>query len=402
MRETQQYVVMHYGEVSIKGKNRPIFLRRLVRNVQQALDDLGDTTIEMLSGRLLVAAPIEIPWAILEERLRSVFGLANFARCAEAPHDLEAIKQTVSHVLHGCAFASFRITARRAFKELPFHSLELQQMLGAHVLATHQTRVALEDPVLNVHVDIVPRRALVYVEKIPGAGGLPSGMSGVLLSLLSGGIDSPVAAYRMMKRGCQVDFVHFHSYPFLDRTSQQKARQLAQRLTRHQYAARLFLIPFGELQQQIVGAAPAPYRVVLYRRYMLRIAEVLAQQTDAEAVVTGESLGQVASQTLQNLRVIEAASALPVLRPLIGMDKAEIMREAAGIGTYNISIQPDQDCCTLFVPRHPATRTTLAAIEAAEQALNTPALVQMALDGVQTVELHFPDVGASVASAVLS
>ena len=395
MHETHQYVVMHYGEVSIKGKNRPIFLRRLVRNVQQAVGDLGETAVQMLSGRLLVAVPMGVPWACLDERLRSVFGLANFARCMEAPHDLEAIKQTVSRVLHDRTFGSFRITARRAFKELPFRSLELQQVLGAHVLATHQTRVDLDDPALTVHVDIVPRRALVYVEKIAGAGGLPIGISGVVLSLLSGGIDSPVAAYRMMKRGCQVDFVHFHSYPFLDRTSQQKARQLAQRLTRHQYTARLFLVPFGEIQQQIVGAAPAPYRVVLYRRYMLRIALALAQRTGAEALVTGESLGQVASQTLQNLRVIEAASTLPVLRPLIGMDKAEITQEAQGIGTYNTSIQPDQDCCTLFVPRHPATRTTLAEIEAAEQALDTSALVQMALDGVQTVELCFPDVGVS-------
>ena len=395
MRETHQYVVIHYGEVSIKGKNRPIFLRRLVRNVQQAVGDLGETAVQMLSGRLLVAVPLDVPWACLDERLRSVFGLANFARCMEAPHDLEAIKQTVSRVLHDRTFDSFRITARRAFKELPFRSLELQQVLGAHVLATHQTRVDLDAPALTVYVDIVPRRALVYIEKIPGAGGLPSGMSGVLLSLLSGGIDSPVAAYRMMKRGCQVDFVHFHSYPFLDRTSQQKARQLARRLTRHQYTARLFLVPFGEIQQQIVGAAPAPYRVVLYRRYMLRIALALAQRTGAEALVTGESLGQVASQTLQNLRVIEAASTLPVLRPLIGMDKAEITQEAQGIGTYNTSIQPDQDCCTLFVPRHPATRTTLAEIEAAEQALDTSALVQMALDGVQTVELCFPDVGVS-------
>src|SRR5215471_15384826 len=171
MRETQQYAVMHYGEVSIKGKNRPIFLRRLVRNVQQALDDLGDTTIEMLSGRLLVAVPSEVPWAILEERLRSVFGLANFARCAEAPHDLEAIKQTVSHVLHGRTFASFRITARRAFKELPFHSLELQQVLGAHVLGRHPTRVSLDAPELTVYIDIVPGRSLVYTEKLPGAGG---------------------------------------------------------------------------------------------------------------------------------------------------------------------------------------------------------------------------------------
>ena len=402
MRERQQYVVVHYGEVSIKGKNRPLFLRRLVRNVQQALGDLGETEVQMLSGRCLVAVPGDIPWASLEERLRSVFGIANFARCLEAPHHLEAIKQAVSRVLHGRTFASFRITARRAFKELPFRSLALHQVLGAHVLATHQTRVDLDAPALTVYVDIIPRRALVYVEKVPGAGGLPTGMSGVLLSLLSGGLDSPVAAYRMMKRGCQVDFVHFHSYPFLDRTSQQKARQLAQRLTRHQYTGRLFLVPFGELQQQIVGAAPAPYRVVLYRRYMLRIAVALAQQTGAEALVTGESLGQVASQTLQNLCVIEAASTLPVLRPLIGMDKAEIMQAAQSIGTYSTSIQPDQDCCTLFVPRYPATRTTLAAIEAAEQALDTPALVQMALDGVQTVALHSPDLGASVAPPVSS
>src|SRR5262245_15044051 len=394
MRETHQYAVMHYGEGSIKGKNRPLFLRRLVRNVQQALADRGDVSEKMQSMHLLMAVRRAVPWASSAEPLRGIFVMANFARCAEAPHDLEAIKQTVSHVLHGHTFASFRITARRAFKELPSRSMELQQELGAHVLATHQTRVALDDPVLTVHVDIVPRRALVYIDKIPGAGGLPVGISGVVLNLLSGGIDSPVAAYRMMKRGCRADFVHFHSYPFLDRTSQQKARQLAQRLTRHQYAARLFLVPFGDIQQQIVGVAPAPYRVVLYRRYMLRIALALAQQTGAEALITGESLGQVASQTLQNLRVIEAASDLPVLRPLIGMDKAEIMQTAAGIGTYPISIQPDQDCCTLFVPRHPATRTTLADIEAAEQALDTSALVQMALDGVQTVELHFPDAKA--------
>jgi len=390
MREKFQYIVTHYGEVSIKGRNRPTFLRALARNVQEALSDYGETSLEMLSGRFLVGVPSDISWSQLEERLRGIFGLANFARCVEAPHDLDAMKQVVSELLHARTFASFRITARRAFKELPFHSIELQQALGAHVLGTHATRVDLHDPELIVHVDIVPRRALIYAEKIPGAGGLPSGISGVVLGLLSGGIDSPVAAYRMMKRGCRVDFVHFHSYPFLDRTSQQKARQLAQILTRHQYAARLFLVPFGEVQQQIVGTVPAPYRVVLYRRYMLRIARELAQQSGAEALVTGESLGQVASQTLQNLRVIEAASTLPVLRPLIGMDKAEIMQEAVQIGTYTISIQPDQDCCTLFVPRHPATRSVLADIELAEQALDTNALVQMALEGVQTAAFHFP------------
>lgn len=244
MAEPRHYVVIHYGEVSIKGRNRPIFLRRLANNIQQALADLGPTDIAMLSGRFLLSAPGEIPWQVLETRLRRVFGLANFARCAEAPHDLDAIKRAVSSLLEGRTFASFRITARRAFKELPFRSMDLQQTLGAHVLDTYTTRVDLQYPVLTVYVDIVTRRALIYTEKIPGAGGLPSGVSGTVLSLLSGGIDSPVAAYRLMKRGCQVDFVHFHSYPFLDRSSQDKARQLAQQLTQHQYAARLFLVPF--------------------------------------------------------------------------------------------------------------------------------------------------------------
>lgn len=400
MDETQQYIVIHYGEVSIKGKNRPAFLRRLAVNIQRALGDLGESSIAMLSGRFLVGMPKDIPWPCLEARLRSVFGLVNFSPCASTPHNLDAIKQTVSEVLRDRSFPSFRITARRAFKELPFRSMPLQAALGEHVLATHPTRVDLDHPALTVHVEIVTRRALIYTDKIAGAGGLPSGISGLVLGLLSGGIDSPVAAYRMMKRGCRVDFVHFHSYPFLDRSSQQKAQQLAQQLTQHQYDARIFVVPFGEVQQRIVSAVPAAYRVVLYRRYMLRIATALAQRTGAEALVTGESLGQVASQTLQNMSVIAEASSLPLLRPLIGMDKVEIIHEATRMGTFAVSIQPDQDCCTLFVPRHPATRTRLEDILAAEQALDTPALVEMALDGVQTVALHFPSVQASAEPAL--
>jgi thiamine biosynthesis protein ThiI len=259
-------------------------------------------------------------------------------------------------------------------------------------MATHDTRVSLNHPELTVYIELIPRQTLVYLEKLPGSGGLPLGMSGRLMCLLSGGLDSPVAAYRMMKRGCEVDFVHFHSYPFLDRSSQDKARQLVRLLTRYQYASRLFLAPFGDVQQHIIGTAPPPYRVVLYRRCMLRIAEALARQREALALVTGESLGQVASQTLQNLSVIEAAATLPVLRPLIGMDKSEIIQEAQAIGTHDTSILPDQDCCTLFVPRHPTTRAQPDRIEALEQSLDLPALMQLALDGMQTVDLQFPEV----------
>jgi tRNA uracil 4-sulfurtransferase len=399
MSASKQYVVVHFGEVSLKGKNRPAFLRQLTSNIVQALSDYGNATVQRQAGRMLVTLSAGIPQERLHERLQQVFGIANFAVCATAPHQMEAIQHAVSRVLAGKTFASFRITARRAFKELPWTSEELNRVLGTHVLSTHQTRVNLEHPELVVHVEVIPRHVLVYVDKIPGLGGLPSGTGGTLLNLLSGGFDSPVAAYRMIKRGCRVDFVHFHSYPFLDRTSQEKARQLARLLTRHQYASRLFMVPFGEVQQHIVSAVPPSYRVVLYRRYMLRLAAMLAQQTGALALVTGESLGQVASQTLPNLAVIEAASPLPILRPLIGMDKTEILAEAQTIGTYTTSILPDQDCCTLFVPRHPATKTVLADIEKVEQGLDMPALLQLALHGLQTTDLHFPEMSGGVEDA---
>lgn len=394
MPASTQYVVVHLGEVSLKGKNRPTFLRQLADNIIQALSDYGDADVQRQAGRMLVTLSADIPQERIIERLQQVFGIANFALCTTAPYQMEAIQHAVSRALAGKTFGSFRITARRAYKELPWTSAELNRVLGTHVLSTHQTRVNLDHPELVVHVDVIPRHVLIYVDKIPGAGGLPSGSSGVLLSLLSGGFDSPVAAYRMIKRGCHVDFVHFHSYPFLDRTSIEKAQHLAQLLTRHQYDSRLFLVPFGEVQQHIVSAAPPAYRVVLYRRYMLRLAALLAQQTRALALVTGESLGQVASQTLPNMAVIEAASSLPILRPLVGMDKIEILAEAQAIGTYATSVLPDQDCCTLFVPRHPATRAVLADVEEAEQELDMPALLQMALHGLHTIDLRFPDVPA--------
>lgn len=385
-----QYVVIHYGEVSLKGQNRSTFIRKLVRNIYQAWGDLGNHRVERLSGRLLLTLPASVSQAEIAERLHRVFGIANFAPCLTAPHDLDAIKRVVDKALSTRTFASFRVSARRAFKDLPFGSQELNRDIGTHVLQTHDTRVDLDHPELAVYIELIPRRALIYVEKLPGSGGLPVGTGGRLLSLLSGGLDSPVASYRMMKRGCRLDFVHFHSYPFLDRTSQDKAARLAESLIRYQYAARLFLVPFGDIQQQIVGVAPPPYRVVLYRRCMLRIAAALARRTGAQALVTGESLGQVASQTLQNLRVIETVSPLPVLRPLIGMDKAEIIREAQAIETHDISILPDQDCCTLFVPRHPATRAALEPVEAAESKLDIPALVDLAVTETQTREYCFP------------
>jgi len=243
---------------------------------------------------------------------------------------------------------------------------------------------------LVIHVELLTDNAFYFFGKEKGSGGLPTGTAGRVACLLSGGIDSPVAAYRMMKRGCAVTFVHFHSYPILSRASQEKARELVTLLTAWQQRSRLYLVPFGDIQQQVVLAVPGPMRVVVYRRLMLRIAERIARLRQCQALVTGDVVGQVASQTLENLAVVGSAATLPLFRPLIGMDKDEIIAEAQRLGTYPISIIPDQDCCTLFTPRNPLTRARLTEIEAAEKALQIDELVGRAVEDAAVEQFEFP------------
>jgi len=239
-------------------------------------------------------------------------------------------------------------------------------------------------------VEALTSEAFYYFGKEAGAGGLPAGTSGRVVCLMSGGIDSPVAAWRMIRRGCRVIFVHFHSYPILSRASQEKVRELVGVLTRFQYDSRIFLVPFGDIQQRVVLNVAPPLRVVIYRRLMMRIAEAIALRARAQSLVTGEVVGQVASQTLENMSAIDRVVTMPVLRPLVGMDKDEITAEAQRLGTYPISIIPDQDCCTLFTPRHPATKARLADVEAAESGLPIDEIVTEALRAAAIEEAHYP------------
>ena len=251
----------------------------------------------------------------------------------------------------------------------------------------------LSNPAMTVFVEFLRGEAFYSVGKDRGAGGLPSGTSGRVACLLSGGIDSPVAAFRAMRRGCSVLLVHFHSYPILSRASQEKVAEIAELLTTYQLHTRLRLVPFGEIQREIVLSVPQPLRIVLYRRMMVRIAECLARDWNAQALVTGEVIGQVASQTIENLSVVGGVATLPILRPLIGMDKDEIIAAAQRLGTYEISIIPDQDCCQLFTPRHPATRARLFDVEAAERPLPVEDWVRRAAETAELVEFHFPGRG---------
>lgn len=392
-------LVVHYHEISLKGGNRPLFLRRLSENLRLATAGCGVRAVRRLPGRLVLdlAPDADIPppsapadRARLAERVATVFGVANFAPGVSVPPALEAVKQAMLRLLEGRRFDSFRITARRTFKVFPMTSEAVNRELGALVLERFPTRVDLTQPALTVHVELLPREAFVYVDRLPGPGGLPVGVSGRVVSLLSGGIDSPVAACRLQKRGCEVEFLHFHSVPYLSDTSQAKARALVERLVCHQFAARLWLVPFGDVQREVVLAVPPALRVVIYRRLMARIAEGLARRVGALALVTGESLGQVASQTLENLARTTEVVGLPVLRPLVGSDKEEIIREAKAIGTFEISIEPDQDCCTLFVPKHPETRASAAAVARAEARLPVGRLVEAGLAHAAAESFAFP------------
>jgi thiamine biosynthesis protein ThiI len=252
-------------------------------------------------------------------------------------------------------------------------------------------RVSLEEPDVNVFVEVLRDRILYSFERCPGAGGFAVGSSGRVMALLSGGIDSPVAVWRLMKRGCIVVPVHFHAFPLQDHTTIDKVTELARILTRYQFKTRLLLVPFGAAQQTIVASCPAPLRVVLYRRFMVRIAEALAGRNRAKALVTGESLGQVASQTLDNVAAIDEAARMPILRPLIGMDKEEITQQARRIGTFEVSTLPDQDCCQLFVPRSPATAAKREEARAAEESLDVRGLVGQAVRDATDERFSFPE-----------
>jgi len=383
-------IVVHYQEIALKGKNRPWFLGRLVRNLRRAVSDLDVRDVRALMGRIeVVLGPTASPEQV-GDRIRHTFGVANFSYAGRSTIDVDAIASAILTDLGGRTGDSFRVSARRADKRYPLTSPQIEREIGGRIKHARGWRVDLDNPELVVHVELLTNESFYFFGKERGSGGLPTGTAGRVACLLSGGIDSPVAAHRMMKRGCLITFVHFHSYPILSRASQDKARELVQVLTRWQQHSRLYLVAFGEIQQQVVLAVPGPMRVVIYRRLMMRIAEQIARARRAQALVTGEVVGQVASQTLENLAVIGSVASLPVFRPLIGMDKDEITAQAQSIGTYPISIIPDQDCCTLFTPRNPQTRARLDAIEAAEQMLPIQEIVDAAVRDAVIEDFHFP------------
>ena len=385
-----RYLIGRYHEVALKGGNQWRFVDRIKHNLRSIFADYDLRRFRSMGSRLMIELPDAIPDAVVRERVPLIFGLQNFSISYPAPLDIDAITREAIARARGISAKTFRVSTKRDHKRFPLNSMEIDKHVGGAVADEFRFKVDLENPELTISIEILPEAAYISAGKIAGAGGLPVGITGRGLALLSGGIDSPVAAHRMMRRGLHVDFVHFHGHPLVTTASRDKALELATLLTRYQARATLMLVPFGILQREIVANSLRPLRVVMYRRFMMRIAGALAQKVGATVLVSGESLGQVASQTLENMMVIQTATEMPILRPLVGMDKNEIIVEARRLGTFETSILPDEDCCTLFTPPHPETHAKRREVEESESRLDIARMVQDAVNQTEVVRLSFP------------
>jgi tRNA uracil 4-sulfurtransferase len=384
-----RFFVIHYNELGLKKGNRDYFENALCANINAVLQDCGAERAKRITGRLLLPLKPDADVPEIKKRLGRVFGIAYFGEAWGSPQPVENLEANAWSLIEGRSFKSFRIDTRRGDKRYPQTSVEINQRVGAYVKERSGARVDLENAELTCWIEIVEKHALLYVERLPGPGGLPVGTSGKVAVLLSGGIDSPVAAWKMIKRGCTPVFVHFHSFPYTNKESQEKAKQIVKVLSNYALRAKIYMVPFAEVQRHIMVDTPLDTRVILYRRYMLRLAEQIAIREKARLLVTGDSVGQVASQTIENIDVISRAVPMPILRPLVGDDKLEIVDVARRIGTYDISIQPDQDCCSLFVPKHPETKANLAEIEKSEARLDVVEAMKAAMETAEVL-LEYP------------
>ncbi|MEM3700693.1 MAG: tRNA uracil 4-sulfurtransferase ThiI [Candidatus Bathyarchaeia archaeon] len=380
------YVLIHYGELGLKGLNKPSFERKLVENIVKALDGVEYEKIRKIQGRILLELSEKSDLGKIEEALKKVFGISWFAFCFTTEAKLDAIKQLLNKNFIIEAGTKLKVSAKRADKTLPFTSMDVNRELGTYLIKKFNAQISLKEPQKEIFVELAEGKAYVFDKKIRGLYGLPVGVSGKVLHLLSGGIDSPVAAWLLMKRGCQTDFLHFHAFQNFDEKKCQKILKLAKVLAQYNPNPTAFFVPFYPFEAEAVEA-PAKYRLVLFRRFMVRVAEEIAKKHEIKALGSGENLAQVSSQTLENMAVISQATTLPILRPLLTYEKNETVNLAKQIGTFEISIQPYKDCCTLFLTKHPATKAKLEIVEAFEKKMNLNEAIKESLEKTETVEI---------------
>lgn len=384
---TYDLIIVRFGEFTLKGRNRTRFEKRMHSQIVTVLEQFPRVEAVMDYGRLYVLLHGE-PYDQVIKRLESVFGIANLSPALQCEPELEALRATALRAMsvYDSTPRTFKVTGRRVWKEFPHSSQELNPLIAGQVLKESPwLTVDVRKPDIELRVEVRQEIAYVFSEVLPGAGGYPYGTNGKAMLLLSGGIDSPVAGWLAMRRGLEIEGVHFYSYPFTSEQARDKVIELARRLSFYSGRIRLHLVPFTEVQTSFAGIQQDKLTITLMRRAMLRITEQLAERSKALAIVTGESLGQVASQTLGSMNVIGRATQLPLLRPLVAMDKQEIITYAEKLDTYEVSIQPYEDCCTLFVPKSPSTNPNLRAVERIESQI--PRLAELEAEAIRTTQV---------------
>lgn len=383
-------ILLKLGEIVLKGLNRKSFEQKLMGNIRRRLAPLGNFRVYCLQSTVYVEGEEGADMDAAFEAMKQVFGVISLSRAAPCEKNKEAIaKLAIEYLRDEMESAkSFKVESKRSDKAFPMTSIELSQYVGGELADAYpDTAVDVHDPELTVHIEVRDLAAYVHAAPVPGAGGMPVGSNGVAVTLLSGGIDSPVSTYMIAKRGVRLIPVHFFSFPYTSQQAKDKVIELGRQLTAYCGRMTMEVVPFTHIQEEIRDKCPEEYFTLIMRRFMMRIAQHIAEANGAKAIVTGENLGQVASQTMEAMASTQAVTHLPVLQPLIGMDKEEIITIARKIGTFDTSILPYEDCCTVFTPRHPRTRPQVSEVEAAESALDIDALVQEAIQGIERISL---------------
>jgi len=387
----QRVCLVAYNEIGLKGRNRSVFERRLQTNLDSALATYPVGRTERIASRLAVPVTDDSRADEVADRIASIPGVGTVAICYRVTQDPRVIEETALRALSEAGPArTFKVEAKRSNTDYAEGSLEINRRVGAYLCAHSEVRVDLSNPDVTIGVTVTKGDAYIFSRRIPGAGGLPVGTAGTVVSLLSSGIDSPVATWRLMRRGAVIVGVHFSGRPQVSDMSERIVGEIGDVLTLSGGIGRIYVVPFGDLQKEISLASPPDLRVLLYRRLMIKVSEAIARVERGRALVTGESLGQVASQTLENIAAVDEAATLPVLRPLIGSDKLEIISDARRIGTYELSIQAAEDCCTLFMPRNPETHARLSDVLAAWDALPVDRMIADALDSLEWIDYRCP------------
>ena len=386
-----EMILVKYGEIILKGLNRPLFEKKLVHNIKDRLSDIPGTVVTRSQAAIYISAENSLDIDEITRRLQRVFGIVSITRAVKAEKELEKIQKTAAEYLKDTlnTIRTFKVETKRADKRFPYQSPEVSNLVGGYLLEQFPNlKVDVKNPDRIVQVEIRDMDAYIYCDKLVGEGGMPTGTNGRATLLLSGGIDSPVAGYMIAKRGVSIDAVHFYSYPYTSERAKDKVLDLAKQLASYTARLTVHIVPFTEIQLAIRNQCPEEQLTIIMRRIMMRIAEKIARQNKSQALITGESIGQVASQTIESLNVTNAVVEMPVFRPLIGMDKDEIIKIARRIETFETSILPYEDCCTVFTPKHPNTKPQLEKIIKSEQHLEMNELIERALEDVEDIRIN--------------